>query len=80
MKKLLIATVALVTVFSMPASAALTGRGPRLGDIPDVSRNTEASPEHHQLPSNEQWRQDWDAAGQVNDPYSNSSSNGSTND
>jgi len=43
MNKLFVATIALVTVFSMPASAALTGPGshPRLHEVPDVSRNTE---------------------------------------
>jgi hypothetical protein len=49
MNKLFVATIALVTVFSMPASAAHTGPGshPRFRDVPDVSRNTEANPEHH---------------------------------
>jgi hypothetical protein len=63
MNTFLIATVALLTVFSMPASAvsafpghsaALIGRGPvpRFRDIPEVSRNMEATnPEHRQLPS-----------------------------
>ena len=80
MNKLLIGTVALVTVFSMPASAvtvfskpasaALIGRGPapRFRDIPDVSRNTEANPEHHQVQSPEQGSQSWDATDQLDDP------------
>jgi hypothetical protein len=56
MKKLLIATAALVTgfsmpalavtVFSMPAPAALTSPVPRFRAIPDVSKNTEPNPEH----------------------------------
>jgi hypothetical protein len=68
MNKLLVATFALVTVFSMPASAALTGPGspPRFRDIPDVSRN--ANPEHHQVQSAEQGSQSRDATGQINDP------------
>jgi hypothetical protein len=41
MIKVLVATIALFTVFSMPALAALTGPGsaPRFRDSPDVSRN-----------------------------------------
>jgi hypothetical protein len=80
MNKLLIAIVALVTVFSLPASAvtvfsgpsaALIGRGPapRFRDIPDVSRNMEANnPEHRQLPSTEQASQSWTVTGQITDP------------
>src|SRR6476660_5249540 len=47
MNKLLLATIALVTVFSTPASA-MPGPGspPRFRDIPDVSRHTPANPEH----------------------------------
>jgi hypothetical protein len=70
MNKLLIAASALVTVFSMPASAALTGPGspPWFRDTPDVSRNTEANPEHHQVPSTEQRSQSSSAAiGEFND-------------
>jgi hypothetical protein len=44
MNNLLVDTIALVTVFSMPASAAHTAGFPRgFDDIPDVSRNTEAN-------------------------------------
>ena len=80
MNRLLIATIALVTVFSMPASAvtvfsmpapaALTGRGPapQFRDIPDVSRNTKANPEHRQVQSTQPGSQSWDVTGQVNDP------------
>jgi hypothetical protein len=66
MNKLLIATIALVTVFSMPASA-MPGPGspPRFRDIPDVSRNAEANP---QVQSTEQGSQSWDVTGQINDP------------
>jgi hypothetical protein len=59
MNKLLIATAALVTVFSMPAlpalavtvfsmpaPATLTSPAPRFRAIPDVAKNTEANPEH----------------------------------
>ena len=57
MNKLLIATAALVTVFSalpalavtvfsMPAPAALISSAPRFRAIPDVPKNTEANPEH----------------------------------
>lgn len=77
MNRLLIATVALVTVFSMPASAvtvfsmpasaALIGRGPapQFRDIPEVSRNAEAN---RQVQSAEQGSQSWDVTGQINDP------------
>jgi len=69
MNKLLIATIALVTVFSTPASA-MPGPGspPRFRDIPDVSRNTHANPEQHLVQSTEQGSQSWNATGQVNDP------------
>ena len=53
MNKLLVVTIALVTVFSMPASAASIGRGPRppqVRDIPDVSRNMEANLSKLSLP------------------------------
>ena len=80
MSRLLIAIIALVTVFSMPASAVtvfskpasadLIGRGPapRFRDIPDVSRNAEANPEHRQVQSTQPGSQSWDVTGQVNDP------------
>ena len=66
MNKLLIATIALVTVFSTPASA-MPGPGspPRFRDIPDVSRNAEAN---RQEQSTEQGSQSWDVTGQINDP------------
>jgi hypothetical protein len=71
-----IATVALVTVFSMPASvtvfampgpAALTGHGPaqQFRDIPDVPRNAEANRQVH---STEQRSQNWYVTGQISDP------------
>lgn len=41
---------------------------PRFRDIPDVSRNTHANPEHHLVQSTEQGSQSWNATGQVNDP------------
>jgi hypothetical protein len=69
MKKLLIATVALVTVFAMPAPGALASP-PRFRAIPAVSKNTEANPEHRQGQPTEQ--QDHSQS-QVNDPYWNSS-------
>ena len=77
MNRLLIATVALVTVFSLPVSAvsafpapapaALMGRGPapRFRDIPDVPRNAEAN---RQEQSTEQRSQSWDITGQIYDP------------
>src|SRR6478736_4526853 len=45
MNRLLLATVALVTVFPAPAPAALMGRGPapQFRDIPDLTRNAEAN-------------------------------------
>ena len=68
MNKILVATIALVTAFSMPASAALTGSPPRFRDIPETSRNTEANPEHHQVQSTEQRSQSSSAAiGEFND-------------
>jgi hypothetical protein len=69
MMKLLIATIALVTVFSTPASA-MPGPGspPRFRDIPDVSRSTHANPEQHLVQSTEQGSQSWNATGQINDP------------
>ena len=69
MNKLLIASMALVTVFSTPA-LAMPGPGspPRFRDIPDVSRNAEANTEHRQVQSTEQGNQSWDVTGQVNDP------------
>jgi hypothetical protein len=59
-----------VTVFSKPASADLIGRGPapRFSDIPDVSRNAEANPEHRPVQSTQQGSQSWDVTGQINDP------------
>ena len=77
MNRLLIATVALVTVFSLPASAvsafpapapaSLMGPGsaPRFRDIPDVPRNAEAN---RQERSTETGSQSWDVTGQINDP------------
>jgi hypothetical protein len=60
MNKLLVVTIALVPVFSMPASAALAaGSPPRFRAIPDVSRN--------QVQSTEQRSQSRDATGQIND-------------
>lgn len=75
MNKLLVATIALVTAFSMPASAALTGPGspPRFRDTPDLSRNTEANPEHHQVQSTEQRSQSPDGFGEFNDCHSSDS-------
>ena len=66
MNKLLIASIALVTVFSTPASA-MPGPGspPRFRDIPDISRNTHANPEHHVVQSTEQGSQSWNASGSV---------------
>ena len=69
MNKLLVATIALVTAFSMPASAALTV----FRDIPETSRNTEANPEHHQVQSTEQRSQSQDGFGEFNDCYSSDS-------
>jgi len=69
MKKLLVGTISLVTVFSIPASAGSIGRGPRppqVRDIPDVSRNMEANLEQTQ--STEDRSQNRDAADQVNNP------------
>jgi len=69
MDRLLIATIALVTVFSisasafaMPAPAGHIERGlvPRFRDIPNVSRNAEANP---QVQSIEQGSQSWDVTG-----------------
>jgi hypothetical protein len=86
MNKLLIATVALVIVFSMPALAvtvfAMPAPGalaspPRFRAIPDVSKNTEANPEHRQFQSTEQQSQNRDAAGQFNDPHWYSNGNAS---
>jgi hypothetical protein len=71
MNKLLVATFALVSVFSMPASAALTPDGvpPRgFATFQTYPRNTEANPEHHQVQSAEQGSQSRDATGQINDP------------
>ena len=62
-----ITSIALVTVFSIPASAASIGRGPRppqVRDIPDMSRNMEANLEQTQ--STEDRSQNRDAADQVN--------------
>ena len=67
MNKLLVGTIALVTVFSTAASAASIGRGPRppqILDIPAVSRNMEANLEQSQ--STEDRSQNRDAADQVN--------------
>src|SRR6478736_7176941 len=77
MNRLLIATVALVTVFSLPASAVTAfpapapaslmgpGSAPRFRDIPDVTRNAEAN---RQQQSTETGSQSWDVTGQINDP------------
>ena len=73
MNKFLVATIALVTAFSMPASAALTGSPPRFRDTPETSRNTEANPEHHQLQSTEQRSQIPDGFGEFNDCHSSDS-------
>ena len=72
MKKLLIATVALVTVFAMPAPGALASP-PRFRAIPAVSKNTEANPEHHQVQSTEQRSQSPDGFGEFNDCHSSDS-------
>ena len=48
MNNLLLNTIALVTVFSIPASAALAANPPKFRAIPDVSRNVEANPEQCQ--------------------------------
>jgi hypothetical protein len=62
MNKLLVATIALVTVFSMPASAALTGPGsPRHFAPFQTYREIRSS-----LPNS---GARVDAAGQINDPY-----------
>jgi hypothetical protein len=75
MNKLLVATFALVTVFSMPASA-IPGPGspPRYRDIPDVSTN----PEHQQVLPTGHDSQSQDTTGQVNDPAQDSQSQDST--
>jgi hypothetical protein len=73
MNKLLVATIALVTAFSMPASAALTGSPPRIRDIPEKLRNTEANPERHQVQSTEQRSQSPDGFGEFNDCHSSDS-------
>ena len=73
MNKLLVATIALVTAFSMPASAAVTGSPPRFRDIPETSKNTEANPEHHQVHSTEQRSQSPDGFGEFNDCHSSDS-------
>ena len=77
MNRLLIATGALVTVFSLPASAVTAfpapapaslmgpGSAPRFRDIPDVPRNAEAN---RQEWSTETGSQSWDVTGQINDP------------
>jgi hypothetical protein len=76
MNKLLVATFALVTVFSMPASAALTGPGspPRFRDIPEVSTN----PEHQQVLPTGQDSQSQDTTDPVNDPAQDSQSQDAT--
>ena len=65
-KLLLVGTVALVTVFSMPNLAAPIGRGPAppFRDMQDVSKNTD--PEQRQ--SIEEQGQNWDATHPINDP------------
>jgi hypothetical protein len=71
MNKLLVATFALVSVFAMPASAALTpDRVPPRGfaTFQTYPRNRDANPEHHQVQSAEQGSQSRDATGQINDP------------
>ena len=73
MNKLLVATIALVTAFSMPASAALTGSPPPFRDIPETSKNNEANPEHHQVQSTEQRSQSPDGFGEFNDCHSSDS-------
>jgi hypothetical protein len=68
MNKLLLSTIALVIVFSMPASAAPGyPHPPRFRAIPEVSRNTEANSEQRQVQSTEQLRQSGDATAQVNE-------------
>ena len=75
MNKLLLATFALVTVFSMPASAVPgPGSPPRFRDIPDVSTN----PEHQQVLPSGQDSQSQDTTGQVNGPAQDSQSQHST--
>ena len=65
MNKLLIGTITLVTVFSMPASAAPGyPHPPRFRAIPDVTTNTEANSEQRQ--STEQRSQGGEAIAQVN--------------
>ena len=68
MNKLLVHTIALVSVFSMPASAALAAEysPPKFRAIPDVSRNMKANPEQRQ--STEQRSQSRDVIGQASDP------------
>jgi hypothetical protein len=69
MIRLLVATIALVTVFSMPALAALTGPGsaPRVRDIPDLSRKKESNAEDHQVQSTEKRSQTSEGIGEFND-------------
>ena len=69
MNKLLIATFALVTVFSMPASAVPgPGSPPRFRDIPGVSTN----PEHQQVLPTGEGSQSQDTTDPVNDPAQDS--------
>jgi hypothetical protein len=69
MNKLLVATIASVTVFSTPTSAAPSGQDApqRFRDIPDASRNTDPNPEHHRVESTDQRSQSPDAIGQFDD-------------
>jgi hypothetical protein len=53
------------------------GSPPRFRAIQDVSKSTEANPEHRQFQSTEQQSQNRDAAGQFNDPHSTSNGNAS---
>ena len=75
MNKLLVATFALVTVFSMPASAVPgPGSPPRFRDIPDVSTN----PEHQPVLPTGQDSQSQDTTDPVNDPAQDSQSQDAT--
>jgi hypothetical protein len=68
MNNLLLNTIALVAVFSVPASAALAAEysPPKFRAIPDVSRNMKANPEQRQ--STEQRSMSRDVIGQASDP------------
>ena len=68
MNKLFLSTIALVTVFSMPAWAVSPGNccPPQFRAIPQVSKNAEANSEQRQ--STEQRSQSREANEQVNVP------------